>query len=271
MTRQLEHKRIVIIGSTTGLGLSAAKAFIREGAQVVGVGRSEESVRGAQEVLGNDAILLQGDAAHPDTARMAIDTCIRKFGGFHGLYHVAGASGRKAGDGPLHELTLDGWHKTMDVNLTSMMLSNQSAIRTWQTGNQGGSILNMGSALALAASPEYFATHAYATAKSAIEGFTRAVAAYYAPFNIRINAVAPGLVDTPMAQRATGDEVIRAYVHTKQPLDGGRIGLPEDLDGIAVYFMSDASRFTTGQLVAVDGGWSISEGQKETNSARGKN
>ena len=66
-----------------------------------------------------------------------------------------------------------------------------------------------------------------------------------------------------MAQRAAGDEAILRFVKTKQPLDGGRIGQPEDLDGAAVYFMSDASRFTTGQVLAVDGGWSISEGQYE--------
>jgi NAD(P)-dependent dehydrogenase (short-subunit alcohol dehydrogenase family) len=158
----------------------------------------------------------------------------------------------------------------MDMNLTAIMLSNQAAVRTWKSLNQGGSILNMGSALAIAASPEYFATHAYSTAKFAIEGFTRAVAAYYAPFNIRVNMVAPGLTDTPMAQRAAGNDTILSYVKTKQPLEGGRIGRPEDVDGIAVYFLSDASRFTTGQLVAVDGGWSISEGQKTQAGATGK-
>jgi NAD(P)-dependent dehydrogenase (short-subunit alcohol dehydrogenase family) len=93
-------------------------------------------------------------------------------------------------------------------------------------------------------------------------GFSKSVASYYAKDNIRVNVIAPALVETPMAQRAAGDENILSFIKTKQPLDGGRIGKPEDLDGLAVYFMSEQSNFTTGQVVAVDGGWAISEGQK---------
>jgi NAD(P)-dependent dehydrogenase (short-subunit alcohol dehydrogenase family) len=91
-------------------------------------------------------------------------------------------------------------------------------------------------------------------------GFSKAIAAYYAPQNIRVNVLAPALVETPMAQRAGGDEEIQRFIKTKQPLDGGRIGQPADLDAAAVYFLSDAARFTTGQVLAVDGGWSITDG-----------
>ncbi|MFN8340380.1 MAG: SDR family oxidoreductase [Cyclobacteriaceae bacterium] len=97
----------------------------------------------------------------------------------------------------------------------------------------------MGSVLGYSPSPEYFVTHAYAAAKSAVIGFTRsASAARYAAQNIRVNVIAPALVETPMAQRAAGDEKILSFIRTKQPLDGGRIGTPSDLDGAAVYFMS---------------------------------
>ncbi|MDP9230304.1 MAG: SDR family oxidoreductase, partial [Bacteroidota bacterium] len=102
---------------------------------------------------------------------------------------------------------------------------------------------------------------AYTASKSAIIGFSKSIAAFYAKNNIRINVIAPALVETPMSQRAANDEAILSFIKTKQPLDGGRIGYPEDLDGLAIYFMSDQSKFTTGQIVAVDGGWSISEGQ----------
>lgn len=257
----LENKNIVIIGGTTGIGLSAARAFIANGAKLIVVGRNAESAEAAKNILGKNAISLSADAANENTVIQAIDICINNFGSFDGLYHVAGGSGRKMGDGPLHELTLDGWNKTMELNLTSLMLSNQAAVTKFIELKKAGTILNMGSVLGFSPSPKYFVTHAYAAAKAAVIGFTKSIAAYYAQDNIRVNVIAPALVETPMAQRAAKDEEILSFIKTKQPLDGGRIGRPEDLDGLAVYFMSELSKFTTGQCVAVDGGWSISEGQ----------
>ena len=257
----LESKKIVIIGGTTGIGLSAALAFVREGAQVVVVGRNAESCTSAEQQLNGNGLAMSGDAANSQTASEAITLCQQNFGGFDGLYHVAGGSGRRFGDGPLHELTLEGWNYTANLNLTSLMLSNQAAIRVFREQQSGGTILNMGSVLGSRPSPTYFATHAYAAMKSAVIGFTKSVAAYYANDNIRVNVLAPALVETPMAQRATHNDAIMAFTKTKQPLDGGRIGQPNDLDGAAVYFMSDYSAFTTGQVLTVDGGWSVSEGQ----------
>lgn len=257
----LSGKNIVIIGGSTGLGLSAAKAFITQGANVVVAGRNENSLKEAKNILGENAIAICGDAVNETTSLNAINICIEKFGSFNGLYHVAGGSGRKMGDGPLHQLTLDGWNKTLELNLTSLMLSNQAAVKTFLQQKTAGTILNMSSVLGYSPSPQFFSTHAYAAAKAAIIGFSKSIAAYYAKDNIRINVVAPALIDTPMAQRAANDQSILSFIKTKQPLDGGRIGNPEDLDGLAVYFMSDQSKFTTGQVIAADGGWSLSEGQ----------
>jgi NAD(P)-dependent dehydrogenase (short-subunit alcohol dehydrogenase family) len=257
----LANKSIVIIGGTTGLGLSAAIAFKNNGANVVIVGRNEESGLMAKEKLGNKVSLYIGDATDQNTAQNAINQCINQFGTFDGLYHVAGGSGRKYGDGPLHELSLDGWNKTFELNLTSLMLSNQAAIKKFLELGKGGTILNMGSVLGFSPSPEYFVTHAYAAAKSAVIGFTKSLAAYYAKNNIRVNMLAPALVETPMSERASKNDLIMNFVKTKQPLDGGRNGQPEDLDAAAVYFMSNGSKFTTGQTLYIDGGWEISEGQ----------
>jgi NAD(P)-dependent dehydrogenase (short-subunit alcohol dehydrogenase family) len=258
--RWLQDKCIVIIGGTTGIGLSAAQAFISHGANVVAIGRNPESAEKASSQL-KGAFIRTGDASQAGTAGEAIENCISHFGGFDGLYHVAGGSGRKFGDGPLHELTLEGWEKTLSLNLSSLMLSNQAAVKAFMDRAKGGTILNMGSVLGYSPSPKYFVTHAYAAAKSAAIGFTKSIASYYASYDIRINLLAPALVETPMAQRAASDENILSFIKTKQPLDSGRIGSPADLDGAAVYFMSDHSRFTTGQILSVDGGWSISEGQ----------
>ncbi len=257
----LHHKSIVIIGGTTGIGLSAARAFVQQGARLVLVGRNQESGEQAKSLLRDAVSIVTGDAINPATATTAIEQCLRDFGSFNGLYHVAGGSGRKFGDGPLHELTLEGWNKTLELNLTSLMLSNQAAVKAFRQLGAGGTILNMSSVLGISPSPKYFVTHAYAAAKSAVIGFTKSIAAYYAADNIRVNLLAPALVETPMSERASKDTVILDFVKTKQPLDGGRNGRPEDLDGAAVYFMSDASSFATGQTLYVDGGWQLAEGQ----------
>lgn len=257
----LQGKSVVVIGGTTGIGFSSAKAFVHEGARVVVTGRDAENAAKAVSDLGASGLALSSDATVEGSAEEAIDACIKNFGGFDGLYHVAGGSGRRHGDGPLHELTFEGWNKTFEMNLTSMMLSNRAAVRAFKERGHGGSILNMGSVLGMSPSPGFFTTHAYAAAKSAAIGFTRSLAAYYASDGIRVNLLAPALVETPMSARAVGDEAIMSFIRTKQPLDGGRIGKPSDLDGAALYFLSDASRFTTGQVLYVDGGWDLSEGQ----------
>lgn len=259
----LKDKCIVIIGGTTGIGFSAAEAFIREGANVVAIGRNAESAAKAAAHL-KPAVVEPGDATLPGTAEKAINRCLEHFGNFDGLYHVAGGSGRRFGDGPLDTLTLEGWNYTLGLNLTSLMLSSQAAIKSFMSRKKAGTILSIGSVLGRSPSPKYFATHAYAAAKSAAIGFTQSIASYYASYNIRINLLMPALVATPMAQRAAKDEAILSFIRTKQPLDSGRIGLPSDLDGAAVYFMSDYARFTTGQILSVDGGWALSEGQYET-------
>jgi len=261
MGQQLKNKNIVIIGGTTGIGLSAARAFVDEGAKVVAVGRNKDNVLAIKSELKENVEAISADATNIGTAILAIDMCMEKFHGFDGLYHVAGGSGRKWGDGPLHELSLEGWNRTLELNLTSLMLSNQAAVKKFLELKTQGSILNMGSVLGFSPSPKYFATHSYAAAKSAIIGFSRSVAAYYAKDNIRVNVIAPAVAETPMAQRAANDEAILSFLKTKQPLDNGRIGNPADTDGLAIYFMSDHSKFTTGQVIAVDGGWSLSEGQ----------
>ena len=134
-------------------------------------------------------------------------------------------------------------------------------MRQFLKQGSGGAVLNMGSVLGWSPSPKYFSTLAYAAAKSALIGMTRSAAAYYAGNDIRFNVVAPGLVETPMSRRAVSDEQIVQFVKSKQPLDGGRIGRPADLDGAVVYLLSDQALFVTGQVLAIDGGWGVTEGQ----------
>jgi len=257
----MTNRVVMVMGGTTGLGLSAALALRAAGARVVVVGRNPANVAEAGKKMGDEALALEGDASDPQTAQRAVEAAVTRFGRLDGLYHVAGGSGRSQGDGPLHELSDEGVQYTLAQNLTGAIYSNRAAVRQFLAQGQGGTILNMTSVLAFSPSPRYFATHVYAAAKAAIIGLTRSCAAYYAKNDIRFNAIAPALVDTPMAQRATQNTAIQNFVAHKQPLDGGRIGRPEDLDAAVVFFLSDASRFVTGQVLSIDGGWTVSEGE----------
>lgn len=155
----------------------------------------------------------------------------------------------------------EGWRYTADTNLSAVVFSNRAAVRQFLAQGGGGCVLNMGSVLGGSPSPEFFASHAYAAAKAGIVGFSKSIAAYYAKANIRVNVIAPALVETPMSERAFGNEAILDFVAKKQPLDGGRAGLPADVDGAALFLLSRSARFITGQVLAVDGGWTVSEGR----------
>lgn len=251
----------IVVGGTTGMGLAAALTLKDNGANILVVGRNLESCENAGKILGGDSIVLSGDATDPETIRQAIESAHNAFGGITGLFHVAGGSGRKWGDGPLDQIPLEGWNKTIELNLTSLMISNKAIIDYFLEHKTSGVILNMSSVLGYSPSPKYFATHAYAAAKSAIIGFSRSIAAYYAKNDIRVNVIAPSLFITPMSKRASEDERILDFLRTKQPLDGGRPGRPEDINNAVLMFLHPSSGFITGQVLGVDGGWTLSDGQ----------
>ena len=257
----MHGRTILIIGGTSGLGLSAAKRLVEAGANVVVTGRSQEKVDHSVDQLGVQARGLAGNAAVSASVDAAVALAVSEFGHLHGLYHVAGGSGRSSGDGRLHEVTDEGIDYTLDLNLKSLIYSNRAAVQQFLKQDSEGMILNMGSVLGYAPSPDFFASHVYAATKSAAIGFTKSIASYYANQGIRANVIAPALVESPMSQRALGNEAIMDFVRQKQPLDGGRVGVPEDLDEAALFFLSEASHFVTGQLLAVDGGWSVTEGR----------
>ena len=207
--------------------------------------------------MGNNGITIKGDASSPETINTAIKQSLNKFGDLHGLYHVAGGSGREKGDGPIHEISDKAWDYTISINLDSIFYSNRAIIQQFINQGKGGTILNMSSVLGFSPSSKFFSTHAYASTKAAVIGLSKSLASYYSKYNIRINVISPGLIATPMSERAQSNKNIKSYIKQKQSLDGGRIGQALDLDGAATYFMSDKSIFTTGQVLSVDGGWSV--------------
>jgi NAD(P)-dependent dehydrogenase (short-subunit alcohol dehydrogenase family) len=262
MPQLLVNKRCLIVGGTSGIGLAAARRFLEEGARLAVAGLEDPGAAEAVAPLAafGPVRFFPCDARDPAQVGRLFAEVTAYLEGIDVLYHVAGASGRRHGDGPPHECTDEGWRVTLDANLTCTFLTNRAAINHFLGRKQAGAILNTASALAMSPSPRYFDTCAYTVAKAGIIGMSRLAAARYAADGIRVNVLAPGLIDTPMAQRAARDEATRAYLRTKQPLAAGP-GLPDDCAGAAVYLCSDSARLVTGAVLPVDGGWGVSEGQ----------
>ena len=180
------------------------------------------------------------------------------------MYGVAGISGRRFGDGPIHEATLEGWEAVVAANATSQFLVARAAIRRMlaqgpDDDGSRGSLLLMSSTLATRPVPDHFATHGYAATKAAVEGLARALAATYARDGIRVNAIAPSVVATPMSRRAQEDPAILAYLGAKQALARGPLEA-DAVTPIALALLGDEGRMVTGQVLVVDGGWSVGEG-----------
>jgi NAD(P)-dependent dehydrogenase (short-subunit alcohol dehydrogenase family) len=264
---RLEGRGCLVVGGTSGIGLASARRFLEEGARVVVTGHSAESTREALEQLAplGPAHGVTADVTAPGGVEALFQEAMATLGGrLDVLFHVAGISGRRLGDGPLHECTEEGWDAVMNANARGLFLTNQAAVRRMlaqeiDEAGLRGTVLNMGSVLGWSPSPELFGTYAYAASKGAVRAMTMAAAARYASERVRFNLIAPGLIDTPMAARAVGNPTIRAYLAAKQPLAGGP-GTPEDCAEAALYLCEPASRFVTGAVLTVDGGWCVSEG-----------
>lgn len=262
--------RSVLVTGSTGMAAAAARAIAAEGGAVFLVSRREEHLRalaGEIEVIGGTCAWFAADLRVEAAVAAAFDAFDARFGRLDAVFSVAGISGRRFGDGPLHEATLEGWETVIGTNATSQFLVLRGAVRRMlaqepDASGSRGAILAMSSTLATHPAPAYFATHAYAASKGAIDALTRAAAATYAPQGIRINAIAPSLVATPMSRRAQGDEAILAYLGDKQPLARGPIDA-DAVAAVALHLLSDDARMVTGQVVVVDGGWSVSEPRRD--------
>jgi meso-butanediol dehydrogenase / (S,S)-butanediol dehydrogenase / diacetyl reductase len=222
-------KAALVTGAAGGIGGAVCAALETRGYAVTGVDREQADLTDAAQV----------EDVFAGLERFDLVVCAH------------GGSGRRFGDGPVDECTLEGWETTLAMNLTSVFLVCRQALPRLRA-NGGGAIVTVASVLGLVGGDRDFATHAYAASKGALIALTRSMAVTYAPDGIRCNVVAPGLIATPMSARAQGDPAIRARLAELQPLTGD-FGTPEDVAGAVVYLAE--APFVTGTVLTVDGGW----------------
>lgn len=257
--------KIYLITGSTGIAAATARMATQAGANVFMVGKDESSCRDLHDELsaaGSYGGYYVADLTLSDAVEAAVAQAVERLGRIDALFNVAGISGRRFGDGPAHECTPEGWDVTMDINAKSAFLMCGAVLRVMlkqsiDAHGLRGTILNMGSILGgLSPEPKHFATHAYAASKAAITGFSRSMAAYYAPYKIRINVIAPSLTRTPMSLRAQSDADILEYMKIKHPLGEEMLDV-SDVASAALFLLSDASRRITGEVLTVDAGWSV--------------
>ena len=252
--------KVLLITGSTGIAAATAELAAEAGAKIFVTSRTPENAEALAKKTGG--AFLAADLVRSDSASRVVDACVARYGRIDALYNVAGISGRKFGDGPLHECTEEGWETTLDANVKSMFLMCKAALGTMlkqpvAANGLRGTILNMASVLGFSPQAQHFATHAYAASKGAILGMSKSMAAYYATHKIRVNVIAPAHVRTPMSARAQNDPKILDLMKTKQPLAGDLIDAA-DVARASIFLLGDDSRMITADALTVDAGWSVS-------------
>lgn len=246
---RLAGKVALITGAAGGIGGATTQLFLAEGAHVAALDR--EAITDGRPPGGAQLLRLTADVTRTEEVAAAVAATLDRFGRLEVLFNVVGISGRRLGDGPVDQCTEDGWDTVLQVNLKSVYLCCRHALPHMA---RGASIINLASVLGLVGGDEHFATHAYAASKGGVIALTRAMAVTYAPRGIRVNALCPGLIETPMSARAQSDPEILALLTRRQPLTGA-MGQPLDVARAALFLASDESAFITGAVLPVDGGW----------------
>lgn len=236
-------KVAVITGGASGIGLATAKKLLSEGAKVVLVDWNED-VSDIAKTLNNDAVGIRCDVSSDTDVQKCVNEVIEKFGHIDFLVANAGIGG---GPNKAHEVSVDEWNKVIGVNQTGVFLMNKYVISE-MLKNGGGAIVNTSSMYGLVGTTMSFA---YSASKGAINQMTRSLALTYARDNIRVNAVAPGYVDTPILAEVPKD--MKDAMANQLPV--GRLGKDTEIANLICYLLSDDASFITGAIVPIDGGF----------------
>lgn len=256
---KLGGKVAFLTGAGAGIAKAAAKLFVKEGAKVAIIELNREVGERAEREIrdaGGEALFIETDVTQDDAVRRAVAATVERFGGLDILFNCAGGSLQE--DVPVHEMDLEVWHRTIALNLLHPFLTCRHAIPHMMKAG-AGSIVNVTSHLGLMGSMK----PAYAATKGGIISFTRTLAAQYADYGIRANAIAPGSIRTErqikryenrefmLAEKPSAAARQRTAFQKLYPFSKGE---PEDIAAIALFLASDDSRMLTGTTIAADGG-----------------
>lgn len=240
-------KVVLVTGGATGIGRAACLAFAREGAAVM-IGdvdnRAESTVKDILDI-GGEAEFLITDVTRPEQVKALVSNCVDRFGGLNCAFNNAGVL---PNTNMLHEVSDEDFEKILAVDVKGVFYAMREQIG-YMIKNSGGAIVNTASVAGVIADP---GMSPYVAAKHAVVGLTKAAAIEYAAQGIRVNAIAPGLVATPMTQRWLDDENMRDILLAGSPI--GRAAQPEEIVGTVLHLCSGESSFTNGQIAIIDGG-----------------
>ncbi len=254
---RLRDKVAIVTGGASGIGRVTASLFANEGARVAVVDLDAEGGQATVEQIesaGGEALFIAADVSSEADVRDAVAATVARFGGLNLLFNNAGINEGGSLGGSVEEQTEERWDRVLAVNLKGTILCSKHAVAELKRSG-GGAIVNTASISGLVA----VSTHAYSASKAAVIQLTRTMARELGPQGIRVNSVAPGAVETPMTVGPRGDvsreERVQMMVRLTERTPLGRIGQPDDIAHAALYLASDEASFVTGQVLAVDGGY----------------